>query len=68
MPVQLDAESLAEVKRILAFHVPALKAWVFGSRATATAQRFSDLDIALEGDEPIAYETIWLCADGFRSD
>ena len=58
MPVQLDAESLAEVRKILDFHVPALKVWVFGSRATETAKRFSDLDIALEGDAPIAYETI----------
>ena len=58
MPVQLDAESLAEVRNILAFHAPALKVWMFGSRATGTAKRFSDLDIALEGEAPVAYHTI----------
>lgn len=58
MPVQLDAESLAEVKRILAFHVPAVEVWVFGSRATGAAKRFSDLDIALQGDAPVAYRTL----------
>ena len=58
MAIQLDAESLDEVKRILAFHAPGVRTWVFGSRATGTARRFSDLDIALESDEPIAYRTI----------
>lgn len=58
MVLQLDAESLTEVKKILGFHVPALKAWAFGSRATGTAKRFSDLDLVLEGDAPVAYQTI----------
>jgi len=58
MPVQLDAESLAEVKRILASYVPTVEVWVFGSRATGAAKRFSDLDIALQGDAPIAYQTL----------
>ena len=27
--------------------------WVFGSRAAATARRYSDLDLALEGEAPL---------------
>jgi len=29
---------------------PDVKAWVFGSRATGTARRYSDVDLALEGE------------------
>ncbi len=58
MGVQLDSESLAEVKKILAFHAPDVKVWAFGSRATGTAKRFSDLDLVLEGEAPVAYQTI----------
>lgn len=58
MAVQLDADSLTEVKKILAFYAPALKAWAFGSRATGTAKRFSDLDLAIEGEGPVDYQTI----------
>jgi predicted nucleotidyltransferase len=58
MAVQLDADSLAEVRKILEFYAPTLKAWAFGSRATGTAKRFSDLDLALEGEGPVEYQTI----------
>lgn len=58
MDLQLDAQSLAEVKKILGDLAPTLKVWAFGSRATGTAKRFSDLDLALEGEEPVAYGTI----------
>jgi type I restriction enzyme S subunit len=58
MVLQLDADSLAEVKKILAFYAPTLKAWAFGSRATGTAKRFSDLDLALEGEGRVDYQTI----------
>jgi predicted nucleotidyltransferase len=30
-----------------------VRVWVFGSRATGTARRRSDLDLALEGPEPL---------------
>jgi predicted nucleotidyltransferase len=53
-----SAESLAAVKTILAFHAPRLRAWAFGSRATETAKRFSDLDLALEGERPVEDQTI----------
>jgi predicted nucleotidyltransferase len=58
MTLQLDAESLAEVRKILGDHAPAFKVWAFGSRAVGTAGRFSDLDLALEGDAPVTLQTI----------
>ena len=44
--------------KILAFYAPTLKAWALGLRATGTAKRFSDLDLALEGEGPVDYQTI----------
>lgn len=58
MGLQLDDQSLAEVRKILDDLAPKLKVWAFGSRATGTAKRFSDLDLVLEGEEPVAYATI----------
>ena len=58
MGLQLDDQSLAEVTKILGDYVPRIKVWAFGSRATSTAKRFSDLDLVLEGDEPLAHGTI----------
>jgi predicted nucleotidyltransferase len=39
---------------------PATGAWVFGSRATATAtaRRYSDLDLALEGERPLSLDVL----------
>lgn len=53
MALQLDDRSLAEVREILARHVPQVKVWAFGSRATGTARKFSDLDLVLEGEGPV---------------
>jgi predicted nucleotidyltransferase len=42
------------VQTILRTHLPpATRVWVFGSRATGTAVRYSDLDLALEGEKPL---------------
>jgi predicted nucleotidyltransferase len=52
--IDLSQAELAIVRDILRIHLtPATRAWVFGSRATATARRYSDLDLALQGDKPL---------------
>ncbi|MBX3502144.1 MAG: nucleotidyltransferase domain-containing protein [Alphaproteobacteria bacterium] len=48
MTIQLEADHLEEVRRLLDAHLPGARAWCFGSRATGDARRFSDLDIAVE--------------------
>jgi predicted nucleotidyltransferase len=37
---------------------PNVKAWVFGSRATGTARRYSDLDLALEAESKLDTEQL----------
>jgi uncharacterized protein len=47
----LSEAELAIVRDILRSHLPpGIRAWVFGSRANGSARRYSDLDVALEGD------------------
>jgi predicted nucleotidyltransferase len=49
--IDLSADELALVRDILRTHLPAgTQVWVFGSRATGSARRYSDLDLALEWD------------------
>ncbi|MBF0625623.1 MAG: nucleotidyltransferase domain-containing protein [Magnetococcales bacterium] len=41
------------VRAILKKHLPDREVWAFGSRAKWTAKQYSDLDLALLGDEPL---------------
>jgi predicted nucleotidyltransferase len=44
---------------LLRAHLPAgTKVWVFGSRANGTARRYSDLDLALEGDAVLSLDRL----------
>ena len=48
--IEMTPADLAIVRDRLAAHLPAgVQVWVFGSRATGMARRYSDLDLALEG-------------------
>ena len=52
--IDLSQAELAIVQSILRAHLPpATQVWVFGSRATSAARRYSDLDLAVEGCRPI---------------
>ncbi len=53
----MTKEELNDLQRILKRFVPDYRVWAFGSRVTGTHKPFSDLDIALVGDEPISIET-----------
>ena len=47
------------VYNILRKHLPSnIRVWVFGSRAKQTAYNGSDLDLAVEGEEPIDYNIL----------
>nr|WP_294543659.1 nucleotidyltransferase domain-containing protein [uncultured Rhodopila sp.] len=57
--IDLSADELAIVRDILRAHLPAgARVWVFGSRATATARRYSDLDLAVEADGPVGFDVL----------
>jgi|SRR3990167_466125 len=61
MTVKIDIRQQDQkiVKEILRRHLPSkTKVWVFGSRVTGQARRYSDLDllIELEGKKPLLYD------------
>jgi predicted nucleotidyltransferase len=57
--IDLSQTELVIVRAIPRTHLPpATQAWVFGSRATATAQRYSDLDLALEAEQPLSPDVL----------
>lgn len=50
--IVIEPQHWEELSSILKAHVPSRRVWVFGSRATGRrVRRFSDLDIAVEGEE-----------------
>jgi predicted nucleotidyltransferase len=63
--LDLSPPQLAEVRRILAAHLPGRTVWAFGSRASDSAKPFSDLDLAIIGDEPVDFHTLSSLKDAF---
>ena len=63
--VDLQPDHLAIVRAVLRRHVPDRKVFAFGSRATGTAKRYSDLDLAILGDEPLPLDTMSALAEDF---
>lgn len=52
--IDISPENWRIVRDILQQHVPDREVWAFGSRAKWTAKEYSDLDIAVIGDEPLS--------------
>ena len=63
--IAVSAEELKTILAILERHVPERAVWVFGSRATGTAKKFSDLDLAIIGDQPLSLHTQATLSDDF---
>ncbi len=61
--LDLAADHLALVKRILHQRIPGVRIWAFGSRVTGHAKRFSDLDLALEGPDELDPHAIFALRD-----
>ena len=57
------------VRAILLRHVPGREVWAFGSRVgtkdTGRVKKFSDLDLAVKGDEPLPMSMLAALADDF---
>jgi len=60
VPVIIDADprDLETVRAILRRYVPDRAAWAFGSRVARNAKRFSDLDLAILGDQCVPAATL----------
>ena len=64
--ITLTAEHRRLVLNILCANLPkSTKVWVFGSRATGRARRYSDLDLAIEAGRPLRLDEIAGLAEAF---
>ncbi|MGG6429700.1 nucleotidyltransferase family protein [Acetobacter ghanensis] len=63
--IDITPEEQAIVLRILNEIVPDREVRAFGSRVTGKAKPFSDLDLAIMGDEPLSLETRARLEDAF---
>ena len=59
-----DAEWII-VRDILQKYVPGVSVWAFGSRARQTHKPFSDLDIVVVADQPLALSTVAQLSEAF---
>jgi type I restriction enzyme S subunit len=64
--VDLREDHRRLVLEILGAHLPqGTGAWVFGSRATGRARRYSDLDLAIDADRPLTIDEIARLTEAF---
>jgi len=64
--IALTPQELAQVRAVLAEHLPAgVKVGVFGSRAGGTPKPWSDLDLVLEGEAPLALALLARLSEAF---
>ena len=56
--IDLRSDHWIIVRDILRAHVPDRSVLAFGSRATWTAKKYSDLDLVLLGSEPLPQEVL----------
>lgn len=63
--IDLSEEHLGEVRRILREHFPGVEVRAFGSRVRGQAREYSDLDLALVGDETFDWRRIEAVKDAF---
>ncbi len=64
--MDLDPKQRTLVRAILDRRLPGIEARVFGSRVQGGARAYSDLDLALVGDEPIPRRILWLLKEDFE--
>lgn len=66
MSVDLPADHRRLVLNILRAHLPpSAKAWVFGSRATGRARRYSDLDLAIDAGRQLTLDETARLSEAF---
>lgn len=65
--VALSPEQLRDVRQIIDQVIPGAQVWVFGSRATGKARRFSDLDLLLTQPPTLNWAQRAALRDGFEA-
>ena len=66
VPIDLPADHRRLVLNIIRANLPqGTKAWVFGSRATGRARRYSDLDLALDAGRRMTLDEIARLTEAF---
>ena len=65
LSLDIGVAELAMVREILLRHVPNARVYVFGSRATGRAKKFSDLDLCLQSDRPLGLDVMSALAEDF---
>ncbi len=64
-PIDIKPRDLETVKKILLRHVPDREVRVFGSRIAGKAKKFSDLDLAVMGENPLSLSLVSALAEDF---
>jgi predicted nucleotidyltransferase len=64
-PIEADPRHWQVVRDILRRHLPTHTVWAFGSRATRTARRYSDLDLAVISDAPLPPDVLPALREAF---
>jgi len=64
-PIDLRPDHLQIVRGILKKQVPEREVWAFGSRATWRAKPYSDLDLAVMGEQPLSLSKLAALTDDF---
>lgn len=64
--IDLPQQHLNMVKSILNKHLPKVPVWVFGSRIKGTAKPYSDLDLAIVGQNKIPLPLYFKILDDFE--
>jgi type I restriction enzyme S subunit len=64
-PIEISPHHWAIVRGILQKHVPDCEVWAFGSRAKWKAKAYSDLDLAVIGDQAMPLDTSASLRDDF---
>ena len=65
--IDLEPAQLEEVQSILGRHFPKTKVLAFGSRVSGKAKKYSDLDLVIQGSEPISTSQMQSLKDAFSS-
>ena len=63
--IKVEEKYLAEIKRILHTQVPELEVRAYGSRVNGSAEKYSDLDLALVGDGSLNWRKIAAIKNAF---
>ena len=65
-PIDISRENWLTVRDILHVQVPEREVWAFGSRVKGTAREFSDLDLAVLGDERMSLGVVAGLREAFQ--